>query len=221
MLVAIQYYTVNFRQHKINKIMTNNDTGIYRTGDLVIGSGDPGKSVYSPSGAKLISDGVAIYGNERDLKAQSEELTRAAMRNGGIPLDASAQYAKSKKTSKKRTQYSDTKNITIGQSMFQLDDEQKTSVPPVEEKLQMIQFENDFGKMKAKVVHVIEQELAFMLIFKDEESMVFEPKVGESLTLHTPNKRRVDVYYPGVTFDSPDDSKKFMILFKLPEEEQE
>lgn len=201
--------------------MTNNDTGIYRTGDLVIGSGDPGKSVYSPSGAKLISDGVAIYGNERDLKAQSEELTRAAMRNGGIPLDASAQYAKSKKTSKKRTQYSDTKNITIGQSMFQLDDEQKTSVPPVEEKLQMIQFENDFGKMKAKVVHVIEQELAFMLIFKDEESMVFEPKVGESLTLHTPNKRRVDVYYPGVTFDSPDDSKKFMILFKLPEEEQE
>ena len=105
--------------------------------------------------------------------------------------------------------------------MFQFDDEHKTSAPPVEEKLQMIQFENDFGKMKAKVVHVIEQELAFMLIFKDEESMVFEPKVGESLVLHTPNKRRVDVYYPGVTFDSPDDGKKFMILFKLPEEEQE
>ena len=216
------YHTVNFRQHKINKIMNNNDAGIYRTGDLVIGSGDPGKSVYSATGAKLISDGVAIYGNERDLKAQTEELTRAAIRNGGVVVPTTTQQtSKAKKASKKRTQYSDTKNIVMGHPMFQLDEEDKSFTPTVEEKLQVVQFENAFGKMKAKVIHVIEQELAFMLIFKDEDSMVFEPKVGETLVLHTPNKQRFDVYYPGVTFDSPDNSRKFMILFKLPEEEQE
>jgi len=50
---------------------------------------------------------------------------------------------------------------------------------------------------------------------------LFEPKVGESLRLHTPSREVFEVYYPGVTFDSPDSDKKFMILFKVPEENQE
>jgi hypothetical protein len=60
-----------------------------------------------------------------------------------------------------------------------------------------------------------------MLVFTDDDSMVFEPKIGETLVLHTPERYRASVYYPGVTFNSPDSDKKFMILFKVLEEEQE
>jgi hypothetical protein len=84
-----------------------------------------------------------------------------------------------------------------------------------------VQFENDFGKMKARVEQMIEHPQAYMLVFKDEDAVVFEPKVGETLVFHTTDREQVSVYYPGVTFDSPDSSKKFMILFKVPEENQE
>ena len=87
--------------------------------------------------------------------------------------------------------------------------------------LHTVQFENDFGKIRAKVEQVIEHEHAFMLVFTDEDAVVFEPKTGESLVFHTDDRRVFSVYYPGVTFNWPADDKKFMILFKLPEENQE
>lgn len=50
----------------------NNDTSMFKIGDIVIGSSDPSKSVYSSTGAKVIKDGVSIYGNEGDLREKKK-----------------------------------------------------------------------------------------------------------------------------------------------------
>ena len=196
-----------------------NESGIFQPGDIVIGTSDPTKSVYSATGEKLIKDGVSIYGDSRTLEAQSRELIQSVIRSGGKPLNATA-AVQGKSTTRKMTKNKQTSfpsNEIV--SRYPIAFPEETKAPPV--KLISVQFENDFGKMKAKVIDLIEHELAFMLVFENEDSMVFEPKVGELLALHTADKRRHEVYYPGVTFDSSTNSNKFMILFKVPAEEQE
>ena len=199
----------------------NNDSSMYRTGDIVIGSSDPGKSVYSATGQKLIMDGVSIYGDEKTLQAQGEELFKAAVRSGGVPIrvGSGGGQALSKKTSKKKT--------TAKQQVAMMYDYPDYSAKPAMQQQPIavavrqttIQFENSFGKMKAKVEHLVEHPQAFMLVFSDEDAVVFEPKIAESLILHTDDGRQVDVYYPGVTFNWPVDTKKLMVLFKIANEE--
>jgi hypothetical protein len=204
--------------------MTNpQDPSIYRVGDLVIGSTDPSKSVYSSSGAKLNDNGVSIYGSSEDLQSQYKDIVRSATSSGGkrIPLDLdnSKKPAKTTKTKSKKTSQTVPR---YDESMERLWEFPKEPIvePKQAPKLYTVQFENDFGKIKAKVEHVVEHEQAYMLVFTDEDSVVFEPKVGELLLLHTENGSEA-VYYPGVTFNSPENSKKLMILFKVPEINQE
>jgi hypothetical protein len=201
--------------------MTNQqDTSIYRTGDLVIGSSDPGKSVYSSSGAKLIDSGVTIYGSSDDLQEHYEDIVRSATMSGGKKIAVSSPKGgaiKSKTKNKKSRNLSDTSQSFVWPTIRSSESVQAAPPPVI---LKTVQFENDFGKIKAKVEHVVEHSQAYLLIFSDEDSVVFEPKVGELLLLHTENLSE-PVYYPGVTFNSPENSKKFMILFKVPEENQE
>jgi hypothetical protein len=203
----------------------NNDNGIYRVGDIVVGSSDPGKSVYSASGTRIIDDGVSLYGSDKALSAQGKELVNSAIRSGGVPVSV-AKSNKSltvKKTTKKKTVVKQPEQFSAADYLAQFDvadaAERPSFVTPVTAVEKTIQFENSFGRMKAKVEYMLEQELAYMLVFKDEDSVVFEPKVGEILTLHTPDKEQVPVYYPGVMFDAPEGSRKMMILFKVPSEE--
>lgn len=204
-----------------NTNKAHQDSGIFKTGDIVIGSSDPGKSVYSASGSKILAHGVSIYGNAEELEAQGAELTSSALRSGGklLSTNPKTQTKTGKKTSAKKTQARVEARPPMYLEPTQIQSYQVSQ--EVEEPQYSIQFENAFGKMKAKVEHLVQHELAYLLIFKDEDSVVFEPKVGETLVLHTPSRERVEVYYPGVTFDSPVNGKKFMILFKVPEENQE
>lgn len=204
-------------------INNNNDSaGIYRTGDIVIGSSDPGKSVYSASGTKLIDSGVTVFGSETDLQAQITEISRSAIRSGGIPVPLNPKaHTKQAKTGKKKTTKAK-QWPAYAAEMYQYAEEKEAAPAPVAEVvLKTVQFENSFGKIKAKVENLIEHDMAFLLVFKQEEDVVFEPKVGEQLSFYTPEKYRYDVYYPGVTFDWSGGTKKLMILFKMPEETQE
>lgn len=197
---------------------TNSDAGIFKTGDIVVGSSDPSKSVYSATGSKIIHNGVSIYGNEKDIQAAQKELHDSIQRNGGKQLQDSHSSKTSRKTSNKKTTSKRKIVMQTAQAYFENDSASEYSEKIPAAKLQTIQFENAFGKMKAKVEHVVDHEAALMLVFKDADSMVFEPKTGETLLFYSNNGSRYDVYYPGVTFDSPDSSKKYMILFKVPEE---
>jgi hypothetical protein len=186
------------------------DNSIYRTGDLVIGSSDPSKSVYSSTGQKLSESGVSIFGSPEDLEGQYKAIVRSATMSGGTKIPISGlKKAKKPKNSARTTEFQ--------QNWPNL---QAEPTPPVPVKLKTIQFENDFGKIKAKVEQILNHDQAYMLVFSDEDAVVFEPKVGEHLVLHTDHGAET-VYYPGVTFNWPQDTKKLMILFKVPEESQE
>lgn len=192
-----------------------NDPSMFKTGDIVVGSRDPSKSVYSVTGARIIKDGVSLYGTDSELADQQKELLSSITRNGGKMLNNST----GNKTVKVKK-----KNLTSNKQsavVYERIEKPYETSKHEEVKQYTVQFENDFGRMKARVEQMIEHPQAYMLVFKDEDAVVFEPKVGETLLFHTTNREQVSVYYPGVTFDSPDSSKKFMILFKVPEENQE
>lgn len=197
----------------------------YRVGDIIVGSSDPNKSVYSATGQKIAQGGVEVFGNPKDIKQISEDLTRSMMRHGGEVLPVKQDKSKktiSRKGIKKKSNSSFSasidREIRYTPSYVEIEAEQIKEVPVV---LEIVQFENSFGNIKAKVEHLVESELAFMLIFTDEDAMVFEPRIGETLVLRKADRQKHEVYYPGVTFDMPDTSKKLMILFKVPESTEE
>ena len=84
-------------------------------------------------------------------------------------------------------------------------------------KLETVIFENEFGKMRAKVENILDHPQAMLLIFSSDDDVVFEPKIGETLTIYR-NKTPQTVYYPGVIFDWTDNIKRAMILFKKEDE---
>jgi hypothetical protein len=197
--------------------MNNNQDNInFNIGDVVVGSADPSKSVYSATGSKLIPNGVRIHGDEEVVKNRQKEFLKIAQNHGGVLLISSSgkhaanegKFKKSKKTQVKQYEVEDEAEEVAPTSKAQ----------PAPKNYITVQFENSFGKMKAKVLHVIEHEQAYMLIFENEDAVVFEPKTGETLTFHTPHQKNQTVYYPGVTFNSPQGAEKFMILFKSIEE---
>lgn len=198
--------------------MENNNPSNFRTGDLIVGSHDPSKPVYSASGTKISSQGVTVYGNPEDLEAQAVELTSMVLRHGGKQL-VSVQKKTAEKAFKKKSKTKQIQSFSeIGQYSSYI---QPAPVHEEPKKLLSLHFENSFGNIRAKVEHVVENSLAFMLIFTDEDAMVFEPRIGETLVLRTHNKERHEVYYPGVTFDLPETDKKLMVLFKVPEATEE
>jgi len=191
-----------------------------RTGDLVIGTRDPSKSVYSAEGRKLVDGGVAIVGDEEDIQELQQQIKKAAKQSGQQIVEEKKPRKKAIKKSNKVTKY-----IPVAEeSPNYLSDMSETVVEnsyTVEEKIkpQQVYFENAFGKIRSAVERVIEHDLAFMLLFSSEDEIVFEPKISETLDF-TYNKASYSVYYPGVIFDWTDGVKKAMILFKVPEENE-
>ena len=208
--------------------MTNTNNNIFKTGDIVVGTSDTNKSVYSATGAKLIADGVTIYGSAKDLKDQEEQLKTLALRHGGVQLALNTSGNSSKKAKKRGRNITQSRKSEIRTSVQNSSILDKYTEPHEETYMKeesapeiSIQFENAFGRMRAKVEAVVEHAQAYMLIFKDEDAVVFEPKVGEELSLYINSYGDPEaVYYPGVTFNSPDSDKRFMILFKIPTESE-
>jgi hypothetical protein len=187
-------------------------------GDLVVGTSDPSKSVYDPNGRK-IRDGVAFVGSQKDVEELRESMLRSATAAGG---KVAAEPKKTQKRGRKAV-----KNKTITQAPYPTE----PSYRPIEEtssgstwedleavkapELETVSFENDFGKIRAKVENIIDHELALMLVFSSEDDITFEPKVGETLQfVRNRHGDRYTVYYPGVIFNWTDAVKKAMILFK-------
>jgi len=198
----------------------NQNQSHFKPGDLVIGSGDPSKSVYSSTGVKLDQHGVSVYGNESDIKAQQKQVEDAALRGGGKLIKTTASVKT--RVNKKKNSHRNSEVTSPASLLFSDFEEKITHESPIAAKLETIIFENSFGKIKSKVSHVVDHPQAVMLIFADEDAVVFEPKVGEMLTLYRDSSFHPEqVYYPGVTFNSPDCPRKFMILFKVPEENQD
>ncbi len=190
-----------------------------KTGDLVIGTRDPSKSVYSAEGRKLVDGGVAIVGDEADIEQLQEQIKKAAKQSGQqIGESGKLQKKKGRKT-KKINSYipvdvEPTYKISTTENIEFVEESVIEKVKPTQ-----VYFENAFGKIRSAVEKVIEHDLAFMLLFSSEDEIVFEPKVSETLDF-TYNTVSYSVYYPGVIFDWTDGVKKAMILFKVPKKDE-
>jgi hypothetical protein len=200
--------------------MSNNQDNIsFNIGDVIVGSADPSKSVYSATGSKLIPNGVRVYGDEEVVKTRQKEFFKMAQNHGGVLLNSSSAKPTVNNGKFKKAKKVQPKPIIPHYMEDEFEEVQEEISPkPAPKNYITVQFENSFGKMKAKVLHVIEHEQAYLLIFENEDAVVFEPKTGETLTFHTPHQKNQTVYYPGVTFNSPQGAEKFMILFKSIEE---
>jgi len=77
-----------------------------------------------------------------------------------------------------------------------------------------VHFYNALGKIKLVVDEVLESPMAFCLIFKNEDDIVFTPKVGETLNFINSDGEDYSVYYPDTLFTWIDHTKQLMILFK-------
>ena len=201
------------------------EDSMFKLGDLVIGSNDPGKSIYTATGAKINEGGVSVYGDEPGLNERRKAMVTSAVRSGGKLLKThnSERTTKKIKAKKKGQPQQETAESMIDSYIRTLQEEEPSDflTTTMKEKAPItVQFENDFGKLKVKLEDLVEHEQAFMLVFKDEDSVLFEPKTGESLWFHTENTGTHVVYYPGVTFNWPDSSKRLMILFKVPAEQE-
>jgi hypothetical protein len=185
------------------------------TGDLVIGTNDPTKSVYSSEGKKLIDSGVAIVGEQEDIDQLQSTIKNMAERTGAQITENKKAVKGGAKAVKKIKRYTTIPKRQVEETT----DYEHFSIEPEKVKTTQVYFENDFGKIRSAVEQVVEQELAFMLVFAQEEDIVFEPKIGETLDF-THNRVTYQVYYPGVIFDWTDGVKKVMILFKLPKENE-
>jgi hypothetical protein len=200
--------------------MSNNQDNIsFNIGDVIVGSADPSKSVYSATGSKLIPNGVRVHGDEEVVKTRQKEFFKMAQNHGGVLLNSSSAKPTVNNGKFKKSKKVQAKPIVPHYMEDEFEEVQEEVSPkPAPKNYITVQFENSFGKMKAKVLHVIEHEQAYLLIFENEDAVVFEPKTGETLIFHTPHQKNQTVYYPGVTFNSPQGSEKFMILFKSIEE---
>ena len=180
-------------------------------GDLVVGGNNPSESVFSQTGSKLVEDTAVVHGTERDLAKIKEKFNQVAANMGGKPLPLATEPLKSKRTRKATV-----KKEEPAAYPTEIEDGSYSAKTQPREKF-TVQFENDFGRLKVKVVDVVEHELAFMVIFENEDDMTFEPKVGEKLSFFDKNREKYTVFYPGVTFDSTFGAEKRMILFKVEE----
>jgi hypothetical protein len=187
-----------------------NDAHI-KQGDLVIGNRDASKSVFSSTGRR-ITDGVFSVGSTETLDEMATQILKNA-KLAGVKIEAKAKN-KTNKTIKNSKTLTAPRADTAENARSWLTREEPAK-PEV--KKEMVTFENAFGRMRVVVETVQEHAMAFMLVFSDASQVIFEPKVGESLTF-SKNGRDYQVYYPGVIFDWPDREKKAMILFKKEEE---
>jgi hypothetical protein len=183
-----------------------------KTGDLIVGNRDPQKPVFSQNGTRL-TDGVFSAGSENDLAELQESVLSNAVRAGGKVMNISKTGVKKIKNKKTQTKSS----VYAAPTTEEL--EYRVTIPVHEiEHIESVVFENSFGRMRVTLEHVLEQDLAFLLVFKNASQVIFEPKIGETLDF-SHNQNTFKVYYPGVIFDWTDGVKKGMILFKIPDTE--
>jgi len=190
----------------------NIDDTYVQPGDLVIGNRDPLKAVFAADGRRL-TNGVTMAGSEKELENIKQQSLNHALKTGGThtkPNFISTQ-TKNKKIKKNNSQ----KNIQVPIDVYE--DFEPIEVPLVKNRVELVIFENSFGRMRVQVQNILEHDLAFLLIFSDASQVIFEPKVGESLTF-TRAGEKFNVYYPGVIFDWTTGDEKAMILFKIPDE---
>jgi hypothetical protein len=185
--------------------MTNSE---YKPGDYVVGR-------YSENGAK-IKDGKLV-GDSDEVAELKSMLSDHAKRTGGQPLKS--EVVPAKKVAKKKAKPSNIIPMpTMGfdeEPPFEPEPDYK---PTIKKSKKQISFLSQMGKIKMTIEDIIECEMAFCIIFSEEDDIIFSPKSGETLTMITPEGNEHQVYFSNTVFTWVDGTKQLMVLFKIDDE---
>jgi hypothetical protein len=80
-------------------------------------------------------------------------------------------------------------------------------------------FDIESGNIRSTVDSILEDEMAVMLVYRDEEHVSYVPKKGGKLTLILPGKRKVPVMYLGIRFSWYTNDQQLLVFLKTNIEE--
>ena len=75
-------------------------------------------------------------------------------------------------------------------------------------------FAIESGKIKSTCDAVLENDLALMLVYSDEDSISYLPEKGSELLIITPDKREVAVMYLGLNFEWYESRQQLLVFMK-------
>lgn len=215
------------------KELTTGLSDYYQAGDYVVAK-------YTDSGHKQAKG--KVYGDRSDVMTMAERIAKHALSEGEAQLATIPEKKTESKATKpvKGAKKKATKVERVAQPILKVDsfdNEQSTDFDPQdaikatmatpklvkEEQLRMLNvvFSNKLGRIKVKVIDVMDEETSIALVFKDDNDLTFEPQRGEVLDVILPSEERYSVMYPGFLYTWIDKTKKVMILVKAQTEEEE
>lgn len=178
-------------------------------GDVVVGR-------YNDFGGR-IEDSKTI-GDSEDLERIQKELSRHAEISGAtlmkppIPIKP-GRYSDKKKPGKLLITKKDIKEAM----QAKLTNDQAAVVASVKQepkKKMTVYLHNALGKIKLSVEAVLESEMAYCLVFANDDDVIFVPNAGETLTFINTFNKEFPVYYTNTLFSWTDGIKQLMVLFK-------
>lgn len=182
---------------------------------------------YREDGTK-VSDG-AFTNPEAKAKLDKMFALSAAMGGGELIPKVAGKTPKPKKAKKRAVKLSDEDPEPLTPLLTQRELDNEPSQQSLEEsfermqtkiavKRQSVYLHNKMGKIKLQVESVLESEMAYCLVFSDDDAVIFTPNAGETLNFTDQNGETTPVYYADTLFTWTDGVKKIMILFKTKDE---
>ncbi len=187
------------------------------TGDYVVGS-------FTSQGTR-VKDGFFV-GSPDAVAVLHKKYMDSARRNGEV-FDVSALPAQPTQEHKKVKTYSNKNGYNGTRAKAQRKEEEKPPVlptpppTPTPKEMYTVVFENEFGKIKVRAVDVLVNQNAYCIVFLNEDSMTFEPKIGQKIFIYLNDNKKISVYYPGIVFNWTDDRRKLMILIRNEQDESD
>lgn len=189
------------------------DHSEFKPGDYIVGS-------YSSNGQQLKAG--KVVGDQNDAQELQQMMIDHAGRTGGSALPVTSKHVTKPKGRPKnkapalkeledgRQDY--TRPLLQYEAPVEEPKQEYTKAPQA--KRYPIFLYNQMGKIKMQVEGILESDMAFCLVFREEDDIVLYPKAGESLKLIDVAGNEHEVYYADSSFTWLDDTKKLMVLFK-------
>jgi hypothetical protein len=173
-------------------------------GDVVVGS-------YSADGVKL-TESVVQFSPQELARRQNMYNTNAAMNPNASIIPTAIKETKKAGKKGKAKKIEDTPIAFVQPIIEPIVTSGYSQV--VAPKKKFIYLHNKLGKIKMSVESVLSCEMAFALVFANEDDMIFVPNPAETLNFVDTNGDTHTVYFSDTIFDWIDGDKKVMILFK-------
>ena len=209
-------------------------SGMYETGDLIVGS-------YREDGSK-ISNGQ-LYGNTEEISKLTKKIISAGINSGAVvssqPLSKPVRGKNKVKNETKTPEKPKSQPKTLSEKQAAVDEIYTTHINNLQNKsLPIIHYTtnnansasplhtfavicvNAFGKIKIKVIDYLEDDLSVILVFENEEAITFEPKIGEYLSLSKNKDHSQHVMYTGFKHTWIDNTKRLLVFIKSEESEK-